>query len=121
MYKEFHLIFEKLVGKLNQEYDLTKGIKPAGPNYTPISKTSDPQPLSIDEYKKRKTKPKPIPTAAKKKSREGRQKKLRKKRSELRRLIDLNSGQQKQNFFEELKALDDGQHRVCTSTGCQRK
>ena len=56
------------MGKVDQEYDQTNGVKPAGPEYKP-SKPAGPQPLSIEEYKKRTNKPKPvpIPTPAKKK------------------------------------------------------
>ena len=102
MGKDFHTIFERLLGKLDQEYDATNGVKPAGPEYKP-SKPAGPQPLSIEEYKRRTNKPKPvpIPTPAKKKSRGGKKNKLRQKRTELRRLIGLSSGEQMQKFYKE--------------------
>ena len=125
MDKQFHEIFERLQNLAKETQNLTESIinqeeyvpepvdKPQQPvpAYIPTPKTYGPKPLTIEEYKARQ-KPRiqiAPPVIKKKKGRGGKLVKIHKEKKELRRLIQISTGEQKYKFYLQLKDLTQQQ------------
>ena len=110
----FDKIFKKyadLAEKYSKEY-VPKSVtedKISPPPYKLTPKSYGAKPLTIEEYKARQRPIRPVekPVIQKKKHRAGKQVKINKEKAELRRLIQISSGKQKQQFFFKLRELDN--------------
>ena len=122
---EFHEIFERLQNLAKETQKLTESIihqeeyvpEPVDklqqpvPAYVPTPKTYGPKPLTIEQYKARQKPRVQIapPVIKKKKGRGGKLVKLHKEKKELRRLIQISTGEQKHKFYLQLKSLTEQQ------------